>query len=172
MRDQGSMDPLRFTDIPSRATRRFSRPAARARTRLASTFRPVFWTALSLALAACTPDADPDRASDPEAAEKIFYGGPILKPALFEIPTLGTLGIHHGKLPAYRGKKTTFWAMFNDEPSAGVTIQSVNAGLDTGRGVRAGEGRVGLQGLDCLHHLLEVQAGQGLGWGRHGSLAG
>ena len=62
----------------------------------------------------------------------LIYGSPILKPALFEIPVLGTLGIHHGKAPEYRGKKTTFWEIYNGEKTAAVTIQKVNAGLDTG----------------------------------------
>lgn len=62
----------------------------------------------------------------------LIYGSPILKPELFEIPSLGTLGIHHGKAPEYRGKKTTFWEMYNGEKTAAVTIQKVNAGLDTG----------------------------------------
>jgi methionyl-tRNA formyltransferase len=69
----------------------------------------------------------------------LIYGSPILKPELFEIPSLGTLGIHHGKVPAYRGNKTTFWAMYNGEPAAGVTIQKVNRGLDTGNIVKTGE---------------------------------
>jgi len=69
----------------------------------------------------------------------VAYGAPILKPHLFEIPAFGTLGIHHGKLPEYRGKKTTFWAMVNGEVTAGVAIQRINAGLDTGEVVRAGE---------------------------------
>jgi len=69
----------------------------------------------------------------------LVYGAPILKPQLFEIPTFGTLGIHHGKLPEYRGKKTTFWAVLNGEVTAGVTIQLITAGLDRGHIVRAGE---------------------------------
>ncbi|MBE0411187.1 MAG: hypothetical protein IBX69_15810 [Anaerolineales bacterium] len=69
----------------------------------------------------------------------LIYGSPILKPELFEIPRFGTLGIHHGKVPAYRGNKTTFWALYNGEPVAGVTIQKVNAGLDTGSIVKEGE---------------------------------
>jgi hypothetical protein len=36
----------------------------------------------------------------------LIYGSPILKPELFEIANLGTLGIHHGKVPEYRGNKT------------------------------------------------------------------
>ena len=66
----------------------------------------------------------------------LIYGSPILKPKLFEIPACGTLGIHHGKAPEYRGKKTMFWAMYNGEEAAGVTIQKVNAGLDTGEIVK------------------------------------
>jgi folate-dependent phosphoribosylglycinamide formyltransferase PurN len=68
----------------------------------------------------------------------LIYGSPILKPSLFTLPRLGTLGIHHGKVPEYRGNKTTFWAMYNGESTAGVTIQQVNAGLDTGRIVKEG----------------------------------
>jgi LmbE family N-acetylglucosaminyl deacetylase len=73
----------------------------------------------------------------------LIYGSPILKPALFEIPAQGTLGIHHGQVPQYRGKKTTFWAMYHGEPVAGVTIQKVTAGLDTGQIVRSGEVPIG-----------------------------
>ena len=72
----------------------------------------------------------------------LIYGGPILKPGLFQIPRLGTAGIHHGKMPVYRGKKTTFWAMYNGDETAGVTIQRVNAGIDTGQIIRRGEVRI------------------------------
>jgi folate-dependent phosphoribosylglycinamide formyltransferase PurN len=95
----------------------------------------------------------------------LVYGSPILKPKLFEIPTLGTLGIHHGKVPEYRGKKTTFWAMYNGERTAGVTIQKINAGLDTGQIVKTGEVEIGgkpyrqvWQELEELGLALYVQA--------------
>jgi glycosyltransferase involved in cell wall biosynthesis len=66
-----------------------------------------------------------------------LYGGPILRPELFRIPRLGTLGIHHGRFPDYRGKKTTFWALHDGQVEAGVTIQRVNEGVDTGEVVRS-----------------------------------
>jgi folate-dependent phosphoribosylglycinamide formyltransferase PurN len=69
----------------------------------------------------------------------LIYGSPILKPELFEIPTFGTLGIHHGALPHYRGKKTSFWAMLNGEPAVGVTIQRIDSGVDTGEIIATGE---------------------------------
>ena len=71
------------------------------------------------------------------------YGGPILRPELFEVPSRGTLGIHHGRLPAYRGKKTTFWEIWEGEERAGVTIQRINAGVDTGTIVSTGTVPVG-----------------------------
>lgn len=85
----------------------------------------------------------------------LIYGSPILKPEIFELPTCGTLGIHHGKLPAYRGKKTTFWAMYNNEPEAGVTIQKVNAGLDTGEIVREGTVSTAGRSLRAVWNALE-----------------
>jgi len=85
----------------------------------------------------------------------LIYGSPILKPELFDIPRLGTLGIHHGKVPDYRGNKTTFWAMYNGEPVAGVTIQKVNKGLDTGPIVKAGEVNAYRRGYHAVVHELE-----------------
>jgi folate-dependent phosphoribosylglycinamide formyltransferase PurN len=70
------------------------------------------------------------RALEPDLG--LVYGGPIIKPAIFEIPRLGCLGIHHGKLPEYRGKKTTFWAIHNGETEVGVAIQRIGSKLDCG----------------------------------------
>jgi folate-dependent phosphoribosylglycinamide formyltransferase PurN len=102
----------------------------------------------------------------------LVYGSPILKPSLFEIPSLGTLGIHHGQAPRYRGKKTTFWAMYNGEKTAGVTIQKINPGLDTGAIVNSGAVLIGKRpystvwkellalGLDLyIRSILQVKAG-------------
>jgi folate-dependent phosphoribosylglycinamide formyltransferase PurN len=86
----------------------------------------------------------------------LIYGSPILKPELFEIPAFGTLGIHHGKVPAYRGNKTTFWAMYNGEISAGVTIQKINAGLDTGSIVKEGEVSIGSRSYQTVWRNLEA----------------
>ncbi len=85
----------------------------------------------------------------------LIYGGPILRPELFGIPAMGTLGIHHGTLPHYRGKKTTFWEMYNGEATAGVTIQRVNAGIDTGEVVLRGAVNIGRKRYGKIWH--EVQ---------------
>jgi methionyl-tRNA formyltransferase len=94
------------------------------------------------------------RALAPELG--LIYGSPILKPVLFEIPRCGTLGIHHGKVPEYRGNKTTFWAMYNGEETAGETIQKINAGLDTGEIVKAGEVCIGHRSRRAVWRELEA----------------
>lgn len=86
----------------------------------------------------------------------LIYGSPILSPELFEIPTFGTLGIHHGKVPEYRGKKTAFWAMYNGEETVGVTIQRVNAGLDTGEIVKQMGLPIDGRSLRVVWHELEA----------------
>jgi methionyl-tRNA formyltransferase len=86
----------------------------------------------------------------------LIYGSPILRPDLFGIPALGTLGIHHGTVPRYRGKKTTFWEMYYGEPQAGVTIQRVGAGLDTGDVVEQGAVTVGARSRRRVWAELEA----------------
>lgn len=88
------------------------------------------------------------RALEPDLG--LGYGGPILRPELFRIPRHGTLGIHHGRLPEYRGKKTTFWEIWEGEPAAGVTIQRINEGLDTGEIVTQGTVPIGSRGYESV----------------------
>lgn len=83
------------------------------------------------------------------------YGGPILRANLFGIPARGTLGIHHGRLPDYRGKKTTFWAMYNGEETVGVAIQRIGTGLDRGDVLRDGLVAVGRKPLPVVTRRLE-----------------
>lgn len=85
----------------------------------------------------------------------LVYGGPILRPELFQQPSLGTLGIHHGMTPDYRGKKTTFWAMYNGESSVGVTIQSVSSGLDRGDVILDARLPIGRAPLCVVNRRLE-----------------
>ena len=85
----------------------------------------------------------------------LVYGGPILRPDLFSIPSLGTLGIHHGKVPHYRGKKTTFWAMYHGEPDVGVIIQKIGADLDAGDIVKQANIAVGRQPLPRIRKRLD-----------------
>jgi peptidoglycan/xylan/chitin deacetylase (PgdA/CDA1 family)/folate-dependent phosphoribosylglycinamide formyltransferase PurN len=70
------------------------------------------------------------RAFAPDLA--ISLAAPILRAPLFEIPPRGTLNLHKGKLPDYRGMPPAFWEFINGEPEVGCTIHRVDSGLDTG----------------------------------------
>lgn len=80
----------------------------------------------------------------------LSYGSPILRPSLFRLPSHGTLGIHHGRLPDYRGRKTTFWEVWEGEPTAGVTIQRINEGVDTGEIVAAAGVEIGTRSYERI----------------------
>lgn len=80
----------------------------------------------------------------------LSYGSPILRPKLFLLPRYGTLGIHHGRMPDYRGRKTTFWEIWEGEPRAGVTIQRINEGIDTGQTVAVASVEIGARSYERI----------------------
>ena len=66
----------------------------------------------------------------------LSLAAPILRRPLFSIPRLGTLNLHKGKLPEYRGMPPAFWELWNDETSVGCSVHWVDDKLDTGRLVK------------------------------------
>lgn len=62
----------------------------------------------------------------------LSLAAPILKRRVFEIPVLGTLNLHKGKVPEYRGMPPAFWELWNGEASVGCTVHWVDARLDAG----------------------------------------
>jgi len=84
----------------------------------------------------CVPDVHREdalaqvRAFGPDLA--VSLAAPILRAPLFEIPRRGTLNLHKGKLPDYRGMPPAFWEFVNGEPEVGCAIHRVDSGLDTG----------------------------------------
>ena len=62
----------------------------------------------------------------------LSLAAPILKPELFNIPRLGTINLHKGKLPDYRGMPPAFWEIWNGEQEVGCSIHQVAVGLDEG----------------------------------------
>jgi hypothetical protein len=55
-----------------------------------------------------------------------------LRPELFDIPRLGTLNLHLGRAPEYRGSSPGFYEMFDGVPGVGVTVHRVSVKLDEG----------------------------------------
>ncbi len=63
----------------------------------------------------------------------VACGCSILKKNLLSVPPLGTLNLHSGLAPYYRGCSCYFWPLYNNEPEyVGVTIHYVNPGIDDG----------------------------------------
>ena len=63
----------------------------------------------------------------------ILFGTSIVKDALLEIPSVGTINIHTSLLPYYKGTAVEFWQLLNeDHDHCGVTIHYVDTGVDTG----------------------------------------
>lgn len=62
----------------------------------------------------------------------LSIAAPILRRSLFALPELGTLNLHKGKLPDYRGMPPAFWELWHDETAVGCTVHWVDDKLDTG----------------------------------------
>jgi len=62
----------------------------------------------------------------------VVIGTRILKRSTFAVPSIGCINVHMGKVPEYRGLPPGFWELYEDQPSAGVTIHFIDDGLDTG----------------------------------------
>ena len=56
----------------------------------------------------------------------------ILKKYIIYAPILGTINLHGGKLPQYRGASVLNWQIINGEKEGGITILKVDEGIDTG----------------------------------------
>jgi peptidoglycan/xylan/chitin deacetylase (PgdA/CDA1 family) len=62
----------------------------------------------------------------------ISLAAPILKPSVFGIPRLGTLNLHKGKVPEYKGMPPAFWELKAGELHVGCTVHFVSEKLDAG----------------------------------------
>ncbi|MGH7532670.1 MAG: formyltransferase family protein [Gemmatimonadales bacterium] len=62
----------------------------------------------------------------------LSLGAPILRPALFQLPKYGTLNLHLGKVPNFRGAPPAFWELYTGASEIGVTVHWIDDRLDTG----------------------------------------
>jgi len=62
----------------------------------------------------------------------LVIGTTIVKPRLFDLPRLGSLNLHQGKVPEDRGSACAFWALFHNESEYGVTVHRVVERVDAG----------------------------------------
>ncbi len=61
----------------------------------------------------------------------VLGGTPIIRAPILDIPTFGTVNVHMGILPRYRGRNVAEWAVFENAP-VGLTVHLVDPGVDTG----------------------------------------
>lgn len=67
----------------------------------------------------------------------VSVGAPVLKPELFSLPRLGTLNVHCGKVPEFRGAPPGFWELWYGAKEIGATVHWMDTGLDTGAIIEA-----------------------------------
>lgn len=70
------------------------------------------------------------RAARPDLG--VVYGTNILKASVFGLPRHGSINLHQGFVPFYRGGPVLFWELFNGERHVGVTIHTVAEKVDAG----------------------------------------
>lgn len=56
----------------------------------------------------------------------------VFRPPLLQVPLFGTLNLHAGRLPEYRGGSPLNWQLINGEKVAGLSVIRADAGIDTG----------------------------------------
>ncbi|MGE0254637.1 MAG: methionyl-tRNA formyltransferase [Alphaproteobacteria bacterium] len=56
----------------------------------------------------------------------------IFRKPLFDAPALGTINLHAGRLPQYRGGSPLNWQLINGEERAAISVIRVDDGIDTG----------------------------------------
>ena len=56
----------------------------------------------------------------------------IFQDNMINIPPLGIINCHAGKLPFYRGRNVLNWALINDEKEFGITVHYIDRSIDTG----------------------------------------
>ena len=91
----------------------------------------------------------------------VVLGTRILKRSTFAIPRMGCINLHMGKVPEYRGMPPAFWELYDGQSTAGITVHSVDDGLDTGDILI--EGTVSIHPKDSpetLRKKLEVRSSE------------
>jgi hypothetical protein len=63
----------------------------------------------------------------------------LIEEATFALPLHGTINVHHGAVPDYRGGPPVFWELLDGRDAVGFTIHRIDTGIDTGPVLAEGE---------------------------------
>jgi len=78
----------------------------------------------------------------------------ILKSNVLKIPRKGTINLHGGKLPEYRGVAPINWQIINGETVGGAAVLYVEEGIDTGDIIISQEYSIGIE--DTAKSVLDI----------------
>ncbi|MEP3332469.1 methionyl-tRNA formyltransferase [Sedimentitalea sp.] len=101
------------------------------------------------------------RALNADIAVVVAYGL-ILPQAILDAPTRGCLNIHASLLPRWRGAAPIHRAIMAGDPSTGVCIMQMEAGLDTGPVLMRAETEIGSEETTAELHDRLSEMGAGL----------
>jgi hypothetical protein len=76
----------------------------------------------------------------------------LIREETFAVPRHGTINVHHGAVPDYRGGPPVFWELLDGRETVGFTIHRIDAGIDTGPVLA--EGEVPIERRDSLARTL------------------
>lgn len=72
----------------------------------------------------------------------------IFRRPIYSLPRLGTINLHGGRLPEYRGGSPLNWQIINGENEAGISVIRVDDGIDSGPILA--EGRIAIGASDTI----------------------
>jgi Formyl transferase len=76
----------------------------------------------------------------------------LISEPTFSPPQHGTVNVHHGAVPEYRGGPPVFWELADGRDRVGFTVHRIDAGIDTGPVLA--EGEVPIERRATLHETL------------------
>jgi methionyl-tRNA formyltransferase len=84
----------------------------------------------------------------------------LIPSSVFKIPKFGTVNLHDGLIPAYRGFAPINWAIINGENEAGITTHFIDEGMDTGAIILQKKVSIGLSdtSFDVYTKLLSLSS--------------
>lgn len=74
-----------------------------------------------------------------DAGVAVSLDNALIEEATFSLPPLGTLNVHHGAVPEYRGGPPVFWELADGRETVGFTVHRIDTGIDTGPVLAQGE---------------------------------
>jgi formyl transferase-like protein len=63
----------------------------------------------------------------------------LIEEATFSLPAHGTINVHHGAVPEYRGGPPVFWELADGRDRVGFAVHRIDTGIDTGPLLEEGE---------------------------------